>query len=774
MSEQQDKYYPGFEGRIERLLSESTPWWPPRQEAPQGAPNVVVMLCDDLGFSDLGCYGSEIETPNLDRLAQGGVRYTNFHVTPLCSPTRASLLTGVNPHRAGLASVGGDIGFPGQAGELSDTVVTAAEALRANGYSTFMVGKWHLNNTADLMDGGSKASWPLQRGFDQYYGFSDTVGFTNLHHPHRLQQDNSVVEIDEYPEGYYFNDDITDRSIKMIRQSKSANPEKPFFLYFAHGAVHGPLHAKPEDIAKYEGRYDRGWDVVREERFAKQKELGLVDEGTELPERNREPWYDVQPWDAFDERTQKYLARHMEVYAGMVDNIDQNVGRLLDALEDIGQLDNTIILFLSDNGASREGGEFGSTEYLRTVAGVFANAMKTEVTERDFARQDLLGGPQMLNHYPWGWAMVGNTPFRLYKSTTFAGGHQVPCIVSWPEGLQGEGGIRRQYTHVTDVLPTILDLIGGTAPTERNGHPAEPMNGVSFKDTLYDEKAPTVHGEQYQEINGHRSYIRDGWEAVTFHYRTDEYSDREWQLFNITEDPTQIHDLSTQEPEKVAELAAAWDQAAWENRVFPLPDGGGFPKFRMGPDMIPPQGPLVIRRDQHTLDPYRSKTLIRGRAFTITIPITMAAEDQGVLVAHGDQGGGYNVYVESGRLWFTHNAYGNVTLLDGGELEPGDQVVEVYVGLGEQRFWTVELAVDGVVVAKSSDPLPTLDIMAPLEGIDVGIDRRSPVNWALYERHRSFPFTGVVDKVTYSPGASSLAHAERVHAEVREANRKFE
>lgn len=772
MSNKQAEHYPGFEGRIERLISESTPWWPPRQVAPKGAPNVVVVLCDDLGFSDLGCYGSEIQTPNLDRLAENGVRYTNFHSMPLCSPTRASLLTGVNAHRAGLASVGPDIGFPAQAGSLSDTVVTAAEALRANGYATFMVGKWHLNNAADLMDGGSKASWPLQRGFDQYYGFSDPMGFTNLHQPHWLQQDNSVVEVDEYPDDYYFTDDITDRAISMIRSSKSSNPAKPFFLYLAHGAVHGPLMAKSEDMAKYRGRYDAGWNAIREERYQRQLKNGVIDEETRLAPDNSEEWYDVQPWESFDERTQEYFARHMEVYAGMVDNIDQNFGRLVAALEDLGELDNTIILFTSDNGASREGGEMGTTEYMRTVGAVFMNAIKTEVSESDLARIDDLGGPRVLSHYPWGWAMASNTPFRLYKSTTFAGGHQVPMIISWPERIAGAGEIRRQYTHVTDVLPTILDLVGAEAPKTRDGKPVEDFNGVSISDTIWDPNATSPHPEQYYELEGHRGYYRDGWEVLTLHYRGAEYGDHEWQLFNIKDDPTQIDNLADRYPERVAELAAAWEQAAWENRVFPLGDGGR-PAIRPGSDTLVPDYPVTIRRDQHTLDPYRSKALIRARSFVITIPVTMADGDEGILVSHGDQGGGYNVYVQDGRVVFSHNAYGHMTVVEGGALSAGEHVVEVRVNLDGPSMWQVDLVVDGDVTA-SSEPMPALDIMAPFEGINVGIDRRSPVNWDLYEQHGSFRFTGQLERVVYAPGGGELANALRVREEAAEAARKYE
>jgi arylsulfatase len=458
--------YPGFAGRVGRSFAESQPWWPDRPRAASaGTPNVVVVLLDDLGYSDLGPYGSEIETPNVDALAAAGVRYANFHVAPMCSPTRAALLTGLNPHLAGMGHLAiFDHGFPGYRSSIAATANTAAEIFRANGYATFMVGKWHLTPMDELSPAGDTSSWPLQRGFDRFYGFLDA--FSNWHHPHRLIEDNHEVEVDRYPDGYFFTDDITDRAVSMIRTLKTADPAKPFFLYLAHGAVHAPLMAKPEDMAKYRGRYDAGWDRLREERLARQIALGIVSEGTRLPPRNMEPTYEADPWDELPERARQVAARHMEVYAGFVDNVDQNLGRLLGALDDLGELENTIVVFTSDNGGSREGGRYGTTEYFRTV-GTVRVGLRAEAFEKDYGRIDLLGGPRAMGHYPQGWAMVSNTPFRLYKTTTFAGGHQVPLIVSWPAGLAERGAIRRQYAYVTDVLPTLVDLVGLEVPAAR-------------------------------------------------------------------------------------------------------------------------------------------------------------------------------------------------------------------------------------------------------------------------------------------------------------------
>ena len=395
--------YEGFGGTVGNTFAGSESWWPPRPTPGADAPNVVIVLADDLGFADLGCFGSEIATPNLDRLAAGGLQFTNFHVTPMCSPTRAALLTGVNPHRAGAGHVANsDPGFPGYAAELADDVATAAEVFRDAGYTTMAIGKWHLTKDSDLSDAGPRHSWPCQRGFDRYYGVLDA--FTNLHHPHRLVEDNRTVQLDQYPEGYYVTDDLTDRAIDMIRTAKASNPSQPFLCYFAHIAVHAPLQCKPEDLERYRGRYDAGWDALREERFARQLELGVLPPDTVLPPRNAEEGDEVPAWDDLAPEDQALFARYMEVYAAMVDNVDQSVGRLHAALEELGEADNTIFLFLSDNGASREGEALGTTSYFRTL--VSKNVKDIEDHDFDRSRIDLAGGPQALVHYPRGWAMA--------------------------------------------------------------------------------------------------------------------------------------------------------------------------------------------------------------------------------------------------------------------------------------------------------------------------------------------------------------------------------
>ena len=758
--------YHGFGGRIGRTFAGSEPWWPERSSPPRDAPNVVVILADDLGYSDLGCFGSEINTLNLDALAERGLRYTNFHVTPMCSPTRAALLTGVNPHRAGLGTVAhSDAGFPGYAMELADDVVTAAEVFREQGYATLAVGKWHLAKDSDCSAAGPKHSWPCQRGFERFYGFLD--GFTNQHHPHRLVQDNHVVEVDQYADGYYLTDDLTDHAISMLRERKASAPHQPFFLYFAHGSVHAPLHAKDVDIAKYRDRYHGGWDRLREERWRRQQDLGVIPEGLPLPPRNAEVGNEVQAWDDLPAREQELFARYMAVYAGMVDNLDQSVGRIVAALEELGELDNTIIVFTSDNGASREGEAVGTTAY-------YVHLLQGDDVDADAARLDEIGGPTTTPHYPRGWAMAGNTPFRLYKINTHAGGHSVPCIVSWPTGSIGDATFRRQYQHVTDVLPTLVDLCGLAMPAERHGRRLAPAAGASIGPTLIDAEAPSTHSEQLYEQLGHRGFYRDGWEVVTLHQPLTPFSDAEWELYDLTADPNELHDLSEMHPDRRAELAAAWEQAAWANHVYPLDEGAGL-KYLQRPERSRVFGePVTIVRGTPTLERWRSLQLIWFRACVIRVALDFRAGDRGYLVAHGDQGSGYGLYVLDDELVFVHNdGRGHLRTVSGGGLTTGTKEVVAELAAPGSGAWSVTLHVDGEQRA-TLEGVPMLYGIAPFEGIDVGIDRRSPVSWEIFERFGPFPYTGTLRSVRYEPGEPAPDSPERMLDMLREMGARFE
>jgi arylsulfatase A-like enzyme len=757
---------PGFPGRIGRTMAGSEPSWPPGPESPPGAPNIVFVLVDDVGFADIGCFGSEISTPHIDALAREGVQFTNFHVNPMCSPTRASLLTGLNPHNAGMGHIAqDDPGFPGYAAELAEDAVTAAEVLRARGYATFMVGKWHLCRDADMQSTGPKHSWPIQRGFDRYYGILEA--FTNLHQPHRLVQDNSVVDIDSYPEDYFLTDDLTERAIGMIRDAAASRPGQPFFLYMAHPAAHAPLHAKADDIDRYARMYDEGWDEIRRRRFERQIELGIVDEGTALPPANP----DAGAWADLDDERRQLFARYMAVYAAMVDEIDQSVGRLRQALEETGQWDNTLLVFLSDNGASREGEATGTTNYFAHLAG------GPDTVARDAVRLDDIGSARTMPHYPRGWAMAGNTPFRLYKRNTHAGGHQVPCVVSWPRGVRDGAlapGLRAQYGHCIDVLPTALHLAGIAPLAERHGRPARPMNGTSLAGVLADGSHGEVRTEQYYELEGHRGFYRDGWEVVTDHQPRTRFDDDEWELYDLRADPTETTDLATTHPEKVAELSLGFHEAALANQVYPLDEGSGWRWTVRPPKDDVFHEPVTIWPGTPTLERLRSGALVWQRSFAIIISLELSDADRGVLVSHGDQGGGYAVAIDDGRLSFVHNdGHGTTMRVDAGDVAPGHREIVIdFVAPGGGR-WDVTYTVDGVPLANGVS-VPMLWPIAPFQGISIGRSPGSPVDWQRYERDGSCAFTGRLNWVRYTPGELSSEAPARFTELLREIGSKYE
>ena len=435
-----------YQGVVGRTLEDSVPWWPPLPRAPEGAPNVVVVLLDDVGYAQFGCYGSDIATPTFDRLAAGGLRYSNFHTTALCSPTRAALLTGRNHHTNGMGrivEIAG--GFPGYDAHVPRSSGFLSEILLGQGYATFAVGKWHLAPAGEMTMGSPRDKWPLGRGFERFYGFLG--GETDQYHPD-LVHDNHQVEPPRSPEeGYHLTEDLADTAIRYITDLRAVSPEKPFLLWFAPGACHAPHHAPREYIDRYRGRFDKGWDAWRDEVYARQLATGLLPPGTKLSERPR--W--VQAWDSLSDDERRLYARMMEVYAGFLEHTDAQVGRVLELLASLGETDRTLVLVMSDNGASAEGGPRGSFNEM-----YFFN-FEPESLEENLRRIELLGGPGAHNHYPWGWAWAGNTPLKRWKRETHEGGVCDPLIVCWPERLGSPGGTRHQYVHAIDVMPTNSD-----------------------------------------------------------------------------------------------------------------------------------------------------------------------------------------------------------------------------------------------------------------------------------------------------------------------------
>ena len=499
------EYKPGtaFNGVVGRTFDTSEQAWPEPRRARAGAPNVLFIVLDDVGFGQLGCYGSPIKTPQMDALAENGLRFNNMHTTALCSPTRACILTGRNHHSNAMACITeGSTGFPGYNANIPFENGFLSEILLQNGYNTYCVGKWHLTPADQISAAGPYDRWPLGRGFERYYGFMG--GETHQYYP-ELVYDNHQVEPPKTPEeGYHLTEDLVDKAISFIADTKQVAPDKPFFLYFAPGAMHAPHHVTKEWIDKYKGAFDAGWDVYREKVFARQKEMGLIPADAELSRHDP----DVQEWDSLSADEKRLYAHMMEVYAGFMEHTDFHLGRLFEFMKSLGEFDNTLIMLVSDNGASSEGGPTGSVN-----ENLFFNNVKEDL-HTNIKHIDELGDPTTFNHYPWGWTWAGDTPFRRWKRETYRGGICDPFIVNFPKGFKARGEVRTQYAHVIDWMPTVLELVGLEPPAFIKGVQQSPIEGVSFAHTLDDAQAESKHHTQYFEMLGHRSIYHDGWRAV--------------------------------------------------------------------------------------------------------------------------------------------------------------------------------------------------------------------------------------------------------------------
>ncbi|WP_217376625.1 arylsulfatase [Paenarthrobacter ureafaciens] len=764
--------YEQFEGHVSERASDSTPSWPRQRRARSGAPNVILMLLDDMGFSDISPFGAEIDTPTLEEIAGEGYRLNNYQTPPMCAPSRAAILTGLNPHRAGFAFVPHmDPGFPNTAMELPEDAPTLAENFRAGGYATFMVGKWHLTLESKMHDGAAKDSWPVQRGFDRYYGCMD--GFTSLFHPHRLVQDNAQVPVDEYPDDFYLTDDLTDRALNMIKSLRASDPAKPFFLYFSHQAVHAPLQAKAADIEKYRGKYESGWDLIRSERFARQVSSGLFPKGTQCAPRNTEPGAEVVPWESLTGEQKELFARYMEVYAAMIDNVDQNLKKLTDHLKESGEYENTIVVFTSDNGGAAGGGSGGTRSYFSGF-GARNPALPQEWTT-DVARDpELIGGPQAYVHYPHGWAYASNTPFRLYKSHTYGGGVRVPMLLSWPAGLPraaGDNGLRTQYAYATDLGATLMALAGVEPLESRNGRPALETDGYSFDSWLRDPALPTHHTEQYVELGGRRSFLDGRWKAIEPHPNGSTGGEDGWELYDIEADPTELRNLAPEQPQLVRELAERWKAAAWHNQVFPLNDDHSMMRNRPSTELLFEE-PVTLYPGTATLERFRSNKLIRMRSFQIDVHLEHRPGNEGVLLAHGDQGGGYSLYVEADALHLSYNQYGEMlrTLVP---LSEGMLDVRVSFVATPDFKWDIEVST-GESQVRLGPVLQLTGGMCPFTGISVGIDRGGPVDWDLYQRRGAFPYTGKLSSVRYTPGAKAAYNREQIIDIAQEVEKVFD
>jgi arylsulfatase len=745
-----------FGGVIGPTWRESTPWWPPEPEAPAGAPNVVMIVLDDVGYAQLGCYGSDIDTPNIDRLAAGGVRLANFHTTALCSPTRSCLLTGRNHHRNGMARVADlAMGYPGYCGRVPRGNGFLSETLAANGYIPVAVGKWHLSPEDETHAAAPRDSWPCGRGFQRWYGFHG--GETHQFAPN-LFQDNTAVVAPERGPDYHLSEDLADRAIQYVGEIRSVEPDKPFFLYFATGACHSPHHAPPEWREKYRGHFDRGWDAWRDATFARQQELGLLPAGTQLSPRPH--W--VPAWDALEPEDQAVAARFMECFAAFLSHADAQIGRLVAFLDDLGELDDTLIVLVSDNGASAEGGERGSINDARLWNGMPAGRKELR------ARIDELGTATAHNNYPWGWTMAGNTPFRRWKREVHEGGIADPCIVHWPRGVSARGEIRHQFAHAIDVAPTILDLIGVPAPAELSGVVQSRIDGTSLASVLAAGDAAEVRTTQYFEMLGSRGIYHDGWKAVTFKPLGAMYNDGidpdapfeddVWELFHVAEDLTECVDLAAERPDKLAELVDLWWEEARKHDVLPL-------------DNRPIAALLAPRRDWAARDRYvflpggapipENVTVnVRNRdhAITAAVDVPDGVIASGALLAMATRLGGWSLHVLDGRLRYVHSFLGRerYTVESDTVVPPGAHDLGFEFASRGDFSGTGRLLVDGTVVGEGDIPRTTpVRYSITGAGLTCGWEQGPPVGDG-YDA--PFRFTGTVVRVVVD--VAGLGHRD--------------
>ena len=709
-----------FRGRIELDIRDSEPDWGPyaAPSAPDDAPNVLYLVWDDIGIATWDCFGGLVEMPAMSRIADRGVRLSQFHTTALCSPTRASLLTGRNPTTVGMATVEEFTdGFPNCNGRIPLDAALVSEVLAEHGYNTYAVGKWHLTPLEESNLAATRRHWPCGRGFERFYGFLG--GETDQWYPD-LVHDNHPVAPPATPEqGYHLSKDLADKTIEFVRDAKVIAPDKPWFCYLSPGAGHAPHHVSAEWADRYAGTFDMGYEAYRDIVLANQKRLGIVPPDTELSPVNPyqdstgadgQPWPlqdTVRPWDSLDDQEKRLFARMAEVFAGFLTYTDAQIGRVLDYLEESGQLDNTVIVVISDNGASGEGGPNGSVNEVK-----FFNGYLDTVAD-SLRFYDQLGGPQTYNHYPIGWAMAFNTPYKLFKRyASHEGGIADSAIISWPSGITSHGAVRDNYVNVCDITPTVYDLLGITAPAQVRGIPQRPLDGVSFKAALDDPSAPTSKDTQFYTMLGARGIWHDGWFANTVHAAAPagwgNFADDRWELFHIASDRSQCHDLAAEHPEKLAELQQLWFSEAAKYNGLPLGDMNIF-------DTLGRWRPyLVVDRKTFTYYPDTAEVglgavaELRGQSFCVLAEVTVARADaEGVVFKHGAGHGGHVLFVKDGTLHYVYNFMGEdeqaVTAPD--PIPLGEHVF----GVSFARTGTVEgshtpvgevaLHIDGTVVA---------------------------------------------------------------------------
>ena len=729
-----------FQGTIARSYEESEEWWADPVRPHPDAPNVIIFLLDDVGFGQLGqSFGGLIETPNIDRLAANGLRYNNFHTTALCSPTRASMMTGRNPHTIGLGSHSlTAMGFPGYNAMVPDSCKTVANYLADVGYINYALGKWDHTPLYEISQVGPFNRWPSGEGFHHAYTFmaADVHQFVPVmwddHHP------------EPYRQSEHLDKDLADRAIEWITGHKSLKPEDPFLMLWASGSMHSPHHAPLEYIEKYRGKFDMGWDVAREQILAEQKRLGIVPENTKLTERIDE----IPAWDSLTDDERKLYARQMEVFAAQLDHADHQMGRIVAALERIGELDNTLIFVTADNGASGEGGlagTFNETYVLNGLQTPFDASMRN---------YDDWGNTDTYPHYHAGWAMAGNTPFKYFKQSEHRGGQHDALVVHWPNGIDAKGEIRDQYHHITDLVPTIMEAARVEMPETYHGIPQKPLDGDSMLYSFNDETAANVKERQYYEMFGNRAIWTDGWKAVTLHAnrmpwelnKRLPFDQDEWELYNVEDDFSESTNLAAEHPDKVAELQELFDEEAWKYNVYPLYDDIITRIAKQQDRLFGGKTEYVYYAPGAVRIAEKASAPVKNRSHDIITTVDLRGDEEGVIVACGGMTGGYTMYIMDGRLVFDYNYLDGVHYkMTSPPLPTGPTELKFnFIKTGEFAG-TGELFVNGEKVGEVDMPFMHISTYSLAETFDIGLDTGTQVDPA-YEGS-PFPFTGDLDRV---------------------------
>jgi arylsulfatase A-like enzyme len=680
--------------KIGKTVGESQPHWPEVPIRPKGAPNILVILFDDVGFSDFGCYGSPIATPAIDAIAGRGLRYTGFHTTAMCSTTRAALLTGRNHHSVGVGCLANfDSGYPGYRGKIAREAGTIAEMLRPHCYRNYMLGKWHVTPLTETGATGPFDGWPLGRGFDRYYGFMDAE--TDQYAPELVRDNTPVDPPGTFVSGYHLTADLVDQGIRYLADHVADNEKTPWLMWLALGACHAPHQAPFDLIKKYDTLFAHGWDAEREQRLARQIELGIVPKGTRLPPRNDT----VRAWADVPESERRLFTRLQAAYAAMLDHADQHIARLIGFLETAGQLDDTLVIVMSDNGASQEGGPFGMVNAMGPYN------LKREPIEEKIARIDDIGGPDTHSNFPLGWSMAANTPLRRYKQNTHGGGIRDPLVMAWSTGIAARGELRHQFCHACDLAPTLLDIVGVKPPKVINGIKQMPIEGTSFARSLAKAKAPSKKKAQYFEMFGHRGLVQDGWKAVCFHPPGNDFDRDKWELYHLDRDFNEVDENAR--------------RFHGPRKRFVFHAGMGHLPTDVAPD-------------------------VRNRSYTIEADARIEGPaTEGVLIAHGDMTCGYALYIKDNRLCYDMNVGGLHHLIVSDRPVPqGNRRLGLQMRFRDNTN-IATLLIDGEPCGRFETKVGFAAFIS-WSGLDIGRDRSSPVSH--YEA--PFAFTGKLRKVT--------------------------